>query len=165
MGQGTPGHRDPLYQSRSKGATFSPPSGVHRPSRPRPSGAAQRNVELSPRGWGHPWVYKYAQGRPKASRASRLNNNRLNAPAICVNPDAHHQEISADQWQLRRSRRIQQDVGQWKVAYKKAHAKARIKAQANEGSITSGEANSAARQEPHKVCKQTKALTKGAWKP
>ena len=34
----------------------------------------------------------------------------------------------------------------WKAAYKKAHTKLRIKAQANEGSIKFGAANSAARQ-------------------
>ena len=36
---------------------------------------------------------------------------------------------------------------QWKQAYKKAHAKARIKAQANEGTVNFGAANSASHQE------------------
>ena len=35
----------------------------------------------------------------------------------------------------------------WKAEYKKSHAKARIKAQANEGSVKFGLANSAARLE------------------
>ena len=35
----------------------------------------------------------------------------------------------------------------WKEAYKKAHAKARIKAQANEGTVKFGAANSASHQE------------------
>ena len=35
----------------------------------------------------------------------------------------------------------------WKTAYKQAHAKARVKAQANDGSVKFGAANSAARQE------------------
>ena len=35
----------------------------------------------------------------------------------------------------------------WKAAYKKAHAKAYIKAQANKGYVKFGAANSAARQE------------------
>ena len=35
----------------------------------------------------------------------------------------------------------------WKLAYKQAHAKARVKAQATEGSTKFGTANSAARQE------------------
>ena len=35
----------------------------------------------------------------------------------------------------------------WKEAYKKAHAKARIKAQANEGTVKFGAANSAAQLE------------------
>ena len=37
----------------------------------------------------------------------------------------------------------------WKLAYKQAHAKARFKAQATEGSTKFGVVNSAARQEPH----------------
>ena len=36
---------------------------------------------------------------------------------------------------------------QWKVAYNKAHAKVRIKAQANEGTVNFGVENSAAHQE------------------
>ena len=36
---------------------------------------------------------------------------------------------------------------QWKLVYKKAHAQARIKSQANEGTAKFGVANSAARQE------------------
>ena len=36
---------------------------------------------------------------------------------------------------------------QWNLAYKKAHALARIKAQANEGTVNFGAANSAACQE------------------
>ena len=39
---------------------------------------------------------------------------------------------------------------QWKTAYKRAHAKARVKAQANDGSVKFGAANSAARQETAK---------------
>ena len=35
---------------------------------------------------------------------------------------------------------------QWKTAYKRAHAKARVKAQANNGSVKFGAANYAARQ-------------------
>ena len=35
----------------------------------------------------------------------------------------------------------------WKVAYKKAHAQSRIKAQANDGTTKFGAANSAARQD------------------
>ena len=37
--------------------------------------------------------------------------------------------------------------GKWKTAYKQAHVKARVKAQANDGSIIFGAANYAARQE------------------
>ena len=36
---------------------------------------------------------------------------------------------------------------QWKTAYKRAHAKARVKAQANDGSVKFGAAHSASRQE------------------
>ena len=36
---------------------------------------------------------------------------------------------------------------QWKTTYKRDHAKARVKAQANDGSVKFGAANSAARQE------------------
>ena len=37
----------------------------------------------------------------------------------------------------------------WKLAYKQAHAKARVKAQAHEGSTKFGAANSAARPDDH----------------
>ena len=40
----------------------------------------------------------------------------------------------------------------WKEAYKKAHAKARIKAQANEGTVKFGAENSAAHHETTKKC-------------
>ena len=50
-----------------------------------------------------------------------------------------------DDWEERAER--DKTWSQWKTAYKRAHAKARVKAQANDGSIKFGAANSAARQE------------------
>ena len=50
-----------------------------------------------------------------------------------------------DDWEERAER--DKTWSQWKTAYKRAHAKARVKARANNGSVKFGETNSAARQE------------------
>ena len=50
----------------------------------------------------------------------------------------------------------------WKAAYKKAHARARIKVQANEGYVKFGAANAAARVEKHTHYKHSNASTEGA---
>ena len=50
-----------------------------------------------------------------------------------------------DNWEDRVERN--KTWSQWKTAYKRAHAKARVKSQANNGSVKFGAANSAARQE------------------
>ena len=52
----------------------------------------------------------------------------------------------------------------WKMAYKKAHAKARIKAQANEGSVKFGAANSSARQETAQGVDTNQGFNKGGIK-
>ena len=54
---------------------------------------------------------------------------------LCVNDD----------WEERAER--DKTWSQWKTAYKRAHAKARVKAQANDGSVKFGAANYAAFQE------------------
>ena len=53
----------------------------------------------------------------------------------------------------------------WKGAYNKAHAKARIKAQANEGTVKFGAANSAAQLQTTQILKKTKASTTGGLRP
>ena len=50
-----------------------------------------------------------------------------------------------DDWEDRAER--DKTWATWKLAYKQAHAKARVKSQATEGSTKIGEANSAAHQE------------------
>ena len=50
----------------------------------------------------------------------------------------------------------------WKAAYKKAHAKVCIKAQANKFSVKLGAVNSAARQETIQGVEKPKAPMKGA---
>ena len=50
-----------------------------------------------------------------------------------------------DDWEERAER--EKTWLQWKSAYKQAHAKARVKAQANDGSVKFGAANSAAHLE------------------
>ena len=51
-----------------------------------------------------------------------------------------------------------------KAAYKKAHAKARIKAQANEGSVKFGAANSAARLETTQGVETNQGFNEGVMK-
>ena len=58
---------------------------------------------------------------------------------------SEHLTHANDDWEERMER--DKKWLQWKTAYKQAHAKARVKAQANDGSVKLGASNSSARQE------------------
>ena len=107
---------------------------------------------LPPWGRGHPeYINLLEDAQRQADRVGRKIVDEtllLFASASMLTSERFQREN--DDWEDRAERN--KTWAKWKTAYKQAHEKARVKAQANDGSVKFGAANSAACQEtanPH----------------